>query len=471
MSGIDVVFLGPTLDRLAAQALLPDAVFLPPAQMGDVVSALRRFHPHAIGLVDGLFQDTMSVFHKELLYAVDQGCWVLGSSSMGALRAAECDRYGVIGVGSVYEGFRSGDLEDDDEVALIHSDEESGFHSLSDAMVTIRATLVAAAQHGLVSTDEASALAAVQKARWFPERRVTDIERDASALGIEGQRVAALREWLRSHRFDPKRDDAILLLEQIRSLPSHPVPLEDHPGVEMSPAFAAMLARDSEVRTTSGNVVTFDEMRRFAALHDPRYLDVLDSTRRKVAVEALSLWLGGELNDEELAAARHAVARQLGIDDDWLEEAARALDLDERGLIELVEREAHQSRVTSSGLGSRRLGHITGPFMDELRLRGSYTSLKEQAALEQHATGIGYVDESVGYGALLAEFAAITGWSIPDDLPSYVQRMELGSVAELVCSIVDALRASHALFGASAPATSASEVAVEEDEPRLPRGE
>lgn len=107
MSGADVVFLGPSLDRSTARELLPDAVFLPPAQMGDVVSALRRFRPHAIGLVDGVFQNTMSVFHKELLYAVDHGCWVLGSSSMGALRAAECDRFGVIGVGSVYEGFRS----------------------------------------------------------------------------------------------------------------------------------------------------------------------------------------------------------------------------------------------------------------------------------------------------------------------------------------------------------------------------
>ena len=62
-----VVFLGPSLSREEAVALLPEAIFLPPAAMGDVLGATRRYRPHAIGLVDGTFLQNMSVFHKELL--------------------------------------------------------------------------------------------------------------------------------------------------------------------------------------------------------------------------------------------------------------------------------------------------------------------------------------------------------------------------------------------------------------------
>ena len=46
-----VVFLGPSLARNEAQQVLPDAIYLPPAAMGDIVGALRRYRPHAIGLI------------------------------------------------------------------------------------------------------------------------------------------------------------------------------------------------------------------------------------------------------------------------------------------------------------------------------------------------------------------------------------------------------------------------------------
>jgi hypothetical protein len=107
---------------------------------------------------------------------------MLGASSMGALRAAECDNFGMIGVGEIYAALASGELQDDDEVALTHSDEEFGFKSLSDALVTIRATIAAAHATGLLTQAEADSLVALQKARWFPDRRLSDIASDAAAL-------------------------------------------------------------------------------------------------------------------------------------------------------------------------------------------------------------------------------------------------------------------------------------------------
>ncbi|RUX68847.1 hypothetical protein EN904_03020 [Mesorhizobium sp. M7A.F.Ca.CA.001.07.2.1] len=52
-----------------------------------------------IGLIDGLFESGPAVWHKEILFALDAGCRLLGAASMGALRAAECWQFGMIGIG------------------------------------------------------------------------------------------------------------------------------------------------------------------------------------------------------------------------------------------------------------------------------------------------------------------------------------------------------------------------------------
>ena len=111
-----VIFTGPTLSAEEGRAVL-DARYLPPAAQGDVYRAARD-RPQLIGLVDGLFERTPAVWHKEILWAMSNGVHVFGSASLGALRAAELAAFGMEGVGAVFDAFRSGRLEDDDEVAV-----------------------------------------------------------------------------------------------------------------------------------------------------------------------------------------------------------------------------------------------------------------------------------------------------------------------------------------------------------------
>src|SRR5262245_23975176 len=108
------VFLGLSLPVDDARRLL-DATYLPPVSMGDVWALMHR-RPMALVIIDGFFEQKPAVWHKEILYALSQGVHVYGSSSMGALRAAELHTFGMIGVGEVFEAFRDGHLEDDDEV-------------------------------------------------------------------------------------------------------------------------------------------------------------------------------------------------------------------------------------------------------------------------------------------------------------------------------------------------------------------
>ena len=78
-------------------------------------------------IVDGYFDTVPSVWHKEILVAMQRGVHVFGASSMGALRAAELHPFGMVGIGQVYEWYRDGTIDADDEVAVAHGPAEFAF--------------------------------------------------------------------------------------------------------------------------------------------------------------------------------------------------------------------------------------------------------------------------------------------------------------------------------------------------------
>ncbi|MBN1205352.1 MAG: hypothetical protein JXB05_10550 [Myxococcaceae bacterium] len=209
-----IVFCGPSLSPAEGRAVV-DAVFLPPARQGDLYLAARE-KPTAIGLMDGLFDQVNSVAHKEILWAMSQGVHVLGGASMGALRAVELASFGMEGVGTIFEWYQRGLLEDDDEVALIHGSAEDGHRPLSEPMVNIRATLSAAEALGVISGALHGALLALVKELFYADRSYPRMLARALELGLGAGELAALRDFIATHKVDQKRLDALRLLEVMR---------------------------------------------------------------------------------------------------------------------------------------------------------------------------------------------------------------------------------------------------------------
>lgn len=223
MSGREtIVFLGPSLPAAEAGRLLPAAMILPPARQGDVYRAVRDHRPRRLGLIDGTFTSVPAVWHREILWAMaEAGVRVYGASSMGALRAAELDVYGMVGVGKIYDAYRLGryapfaePFEDDDEVAVVHGPPEMASLPASLAMVDVRETLAAAEAAGLIGPAVRDRLAAALKRLYFPDRTLGRLVAAAAALpGAEG---AALAAWLRAgNAVSQKRRDAIALLHRL----------------------------------------------------------------------------------------------------------------------------------------------------------------------------------------------------------------------------------------------------------------
>lgn len=214
MAGVNIaVFLGPTMPVEEAETILP-AEYLPPASRGDVYAAARG-DPWAIAIVDGYFHRIPSVLHKEILWAMSRGIRVYGASSMGALRAAELARFGMIGIGRVFEAFRDGTLEDDDEVAVAHGPAESGYLAGSEAMVNIRATLRVAQSAGIIEAGFAEWLVGSAKATFYPQRSWARVLEEARNAGLDRGRCDRLEKWLSGGRVDQKRLDAMELLHSV----------------------------------------------------------------------------------------------------------------------------------------------------------------------------------------------------------------------------------------------------------------
>jgi hypothetical protein len=210
------VFLGPSLDVLTARKYLWDAYYHPPIQCGDIIRLLRLPLKKII-IIDGLYEQVPAVWHKEILLALDKGLAVYGAASMGALRAAELYPYGMIGIGSVFEAFRSHQLNDDDEVAVLHQGMEQQLIPINDAMVNIRQTLEYVYQQQIIDEDTKHALINCCKAQFYPQR---SLKKALEQIGAEYKnKCTGLGQWLAQNGLiDVKRQDTIAVLTHVQQL-------------------------------------------------------------------------------------------------------------------------------------------------------------------------------------------------------------------------------------------------------------
>jgi hypothetical protein len=222
-----VVFLGPTLPLAEARALLPAAVYRPPVAMGDVYRLARRRPPARIAIIDGLFEQVPAVWHKEILYALERGVEVSGAASMGALRAAELHRFGMIGVGRIFSDYRTGRLTDDDEVAVAHGPAHLGYPRFSEAMVNVRDGLARARAAGVVSARVQGRLVALAKAQFYRDRGWDTVLLAGRQARLPARQLAALERFLARVKPDRKADDARLLLRRLARTPPRPPRLRE----------------------------------------------------------------------------------------------------------------------------------------------------------------------------------------------------------------------------------------------------
>jgi len=351
---------------------LDDPICRPPAAMGDVYRCLGD-KPDCIAIIDGYFEGIPSVWHKEILYAMSNGVHVFGSSSMGALRAAELADFGMRGVGQIFEQFHCGDLEDDDEVAVLHGPEELGFTAVSEAMVNIRETLNAAVAGDVLGSEDAEKLSIIAKSCFYHDRKWDHILSLATP-GIKQETLDRFRTWLPDGAVDQKRLDALSLLQEIRDLQaSKPPPFATEYAFEWSEmwqnAITHLFPRQQPVQDIDQLVL--DELR----LHADEFQQAIVHAGLHYLAQQEATPAADRVDDARLRQVFNDFRERSGLLDrkqldNWLLEN----DLDEAELERLM---ASLTRHETLVDGFR--DQLDRSLLDWLKLSGQYPSLRNRA--------------------------------------------------------------------------------------------
>lgn len=344
-----IVYLGPSLPAEEAKKILPDAICRPPAKQSDILSDVVNERPGIIVLIDGLFHQNLSVWHKEILYALSQGIHVIGASSMGALRAVECERFGMVGIGSVFEWYQSQKVMPYDEVAVAH--DEDG-NPLSMPLIEVRFTLENMVVGGDISANVADRIIDEFKSEYFPDRTTLLIPEDIRDLFV--------------HFYDDtKRSDAIEAIRKASEVSDEGNPFV--PSFEMSHShlFDAQFERDRKIKLPNGHEIPMSEIDAWAAFNDPEYhQDNWNAVNRECAlVLATILGIKPTREDEEEEWSRWNISPESPESKKMIYENAAIRSL-------------HRSIRSSFALRRN-----TGCFLRNAMMNGKFLGLAEEASV------------------------------------------------------------------------------------------
>ncbi|MFF2657294.1 TfuA-like protein [Kitasatospora sp. NPDC058032] len=147
-------------------------------------------------IIDGLYHQTPALRHKEILAAMGRGVSVVGAASIGALRAAELQPFGMAGVGAVFRAYVNGEIDGDDEVAV--GQEPGGRQrALTWPLVNLRHVLRIAREEGAADARTCAGLLEPLRAVYYPQRSTAAV---LAVLRREG--ATHLADWLRDRRAD-----------------------------------------------------------------------------------------------------------------------------------------------------------------------------------------------------------------------------------------------------------------------------
>lgn len=205
------IFLGPSLSHQKAQSILP-AHYEPPIKRGDLSRAVEE-GAQAIGIIDGSFYRSFSISPFEIIRALQEGVKVFGASSMGALKAVECESFGMVGVGQIFQWYRSGKIEAEDEVAIVF--DPNSLKALSVPLVNMRYAFALAEKEKLLTQKEKNFLIRAAKKIYFPERSYESLFEIAKINGVPLKKLRKLKTFVDDESRDLKALDAIACLRAI----------------------------------------------------------------------------------------------------------------------------------------------------------------------------------------------------------------------------------------------------------------
>jgi len=437
-----VVFLGPSLQQDEALALAPGAVLLPPVCQGDLLSACEKYSPEVVVIIDGEFGQTLSVWHKEVLFALNNGVRIFGASSMGALRAAELDRFGMEGVGEIYRHYSEGFLTADEDVALLHADGEYGWRPLTWPMVNVWATIKHLRDQNIISGDGCDALQAGADALHFKQRSRNALVQTLIAHGRPD--AQELVDVFDVNFVDQKKLDAIEAITTALDHVNVPKPASEKPLHLFGRIGEAMLSTDTLVPSSVHPLRRY-QLVNDVAMHDPDFERLSQRALDRAVVLEYAYEAGVNPTPEEIELETAHFFATIGVSTEQIPEWIAANDFGPGELERFLADEARRRRMQRWVLDTRLYERNRRVILDQLRLENRYVDAVKAASRRRKLTDarapIDWPTDNETLIDLVRRHAFNAKWRSPIDLEVMASDHGYDGINGLITALLDATSA------------------------------
>lgn len=213
---LPIVFLGPSLKLEKAKNII-NADFRPPAKKGDFIKLSLFADNRKVVLIDGVFLQDYPPTPIEVFQVIRKTNFkVYGASSIGALRAVELEKFGMEGIGKIFEFYKKDIINSDDEIAVTF---DSDYNLLSEAMIDIRYNIFLAWKRQIIDKETKQIMVKLAKSIYFPFRSYDNIiEKSLDMYSLHKKSILNFKDYISNNRISLKELDALRALTFISSL-------------------------------------------------------------------------------------------------------------------------------------------------------------------------------------------------------------------------------------------------------------
>jgi len=405
-----IVFAGPSLGELP-RSRDGDIVWLPPAAQGSILSAVHRMEPDVVVIADVMTWPSMSVLHKEIIWALSRGTRVIGAAAGGALRAAELSFCGMKGCGRVYDAVAAGVLEDDAEVFCAWEQTPAGYRRLTEPLVNIRATLDDLRVKQILTQTERDALLRAAEQIHYEDRTVPALLDALAADEISRPAAGSTIDCFRAHYVDVQRDDLRETMNRIGEPGFLPEPLSPESmciPIDEHGAIFRMLYDHDRIVEQDDIAMRLYEIGNYVTTHHEDIETVAGNAFNRQLVLFLAEQVALPISNSEIASCARKFRSKSGLTEDetlrkWLAEN----DLSREDFSNLMREEALIGKLQAAFMAGQMFQKNTRPLLDYMRLTQKYAPWREEA-FDREKTLLGHRERlhqeylSTDFGKLLA---------------------------------------------------------------------
>lgn len=202
-----------SLDEATIKKHIPNAIVAKPVKKDDLYQDIKN-GIHIIGIIDGEFLQNFSVSPTEIRDALRCGLSVYGSSSMGAMRAAELHQFGMIGHGKIFEHIIGDPYFRDDKLGQVFYDE---LVHASIPYMDLYLSVEALVEKKLIKAAEAAQIIKIYERLHFSERNFQALAAKAKASPKNVDKLLESIKITKINFVSHKKLDGINMLKLINS--------------------------------------------------------------------------------------------------------------------------------------------------------------------------------------------------------------------------------------------------------------